>query len=290
MYSKQPSERTHVRCRRNAANREKPEIREERRLFMDFEDRNVYKDYSGIYAIRNKITNSVYVGQTRQKFIKRYFLHSYKLRHRVHDNRHLQHAFDKYGSEAFVFEVVEILLGDKEFFNQREMYYIQLFRHQTKCYNMTDGGDGAKGTHPSHENIRRLAEINRKKNTGKKLTEETKRKMSEAQKYRHQQYPMTDDMKRKIIDGRRNGLESGTYQTQKITPDTVKRIKHMLMQGIKQSDIAKEFGITQTNVSAIKTEKSWRFVSIEGWDEWRKMRHRSTLCQAGEPEGATTIP
>ena len=45
---------------------------------MDFEDRNVYKDYIGIYVIRNKITNSVYVGQTRQKFIKRYFLHSYR--------------------------------------------------------------------------------------------------------------------------------------------------------------------------------------------------------------------
>lgn len=30
---------------------------------------------------------------------------------------------------------------------------------------------------------------------------------------------------------------------------------------------------------------------LKGWDEWRKKRHRATLCQADSVlEGATTIP
>ena len=257
---------------------------------MEFFDRDRYRGLSGIYLIRNKVNGLVYVGQTRQKFIKRYFLHRYKLRHGIHDNCHLQRAFAKYGEESFEFIIVEVLCGDKELFNEREMFYINKYRQGPGCYNLTAGGDGAKGTRPSEENIRRLAEINRRLNTGRKLSETTRLRMSEAQRKRHQQYPMSDALKRKVIDGRREGLESGNYRTQKIVPKTVEEIQRMLMQGAKQADVAAKFGISQTNVSAIKNGRSWKFVSIEGWNEWRKQYHRSTLCQADSSEGATTIP
>lgn len=257
---------------------------------MKFVDRVLYGDFSGIYVIRNKLDGSIYVGQTKQRFVKRFFLHRWKLRNGTHDNKHLQRAYDKYGEEAFEFEVEEILVGDSDFFNSEEMRIIKEYRLQGKCYNLTDGGDGAKGTKLSEENVRRLAELNRKLNTGKKASEETRKRMSETHKQRHQDHPMSNEQKQKTKQTRLAKLNAGENGTQKITPPIVEEIQRLLMAGYKQADVAAKFGLAQTNISAIKNGRSWAFVSVKGWDEWRQKRHRATLCQAGSvPEGATTI-
>lgn len=258
---------------------------------MRFVDRELYGDFSGIYVIRNKVNGSIYVGQTKQRFVKRFFLHQWKLRNGTHDNKHLQRAFNKYGEDAFEFEVEEIIIGDSNFFNSEEMRIIKKYRLQGACYNQTDGGDGAKGTKLSEENVRKLAELNRKLNTGKKASKETRERMSKSHKQWHRDHLISEETKQKNKQTRLVKLNSGTNGTQKVTPPIVEEIQRLLMAGNKQADVAARFGLSQTNVSAIKNGRSWTFVSIEGWDEWRKKRHRATLCQADSTsEGATTIP
>lgn len=42
---------------------------------MEFIDKDIYKDQSGIYQIRNLVNNKIYIGQTTMRFIKRYWHH-----------------------------------------------------------------------------------------------------------------------------------------------------------------------------------------------------------------------
>ena len=58
-----------------------------------------------IYRIHNTITNKDYVGLTNNP-IRRKNRHFYDLNNHIHCNPHLQRAFDKYGAEALVFEIL----------------------------------------------------------------------------------------------------------------------------------------------------------------------------------------
>ena len=60
----------------------------------------------GIYRIRNLINNKVYIGSTKNMKL-RWAKHKALLRHNKHQNTHLQSAWNKYGEDAFVFEVIE---------------------------------------------------------------------------------------------------------------------------------------------------------------------------------------
>lgn len=61
---------------------------------------------SGIYIIRNIINNKVYIGKS--VLIKsRIYNHKSALRGSRHRNKYLQRAYDKYGMDNFIFEVLE---------------------------------------------------------------------------------------------------------------------------------------------------------------------------------------
>lgn len=66
---------------------------------------------SGIYAIVNKINGKLYYGSTLN-FKTRKNDHFKTLRSQSHRNPHLQHAFNKYGNNAFEFIIVEYVQPD----------------------------------------------------------------------------------------------------------------------------------------------------------------------------------
>jgi len=61
---------------------------------------------SGIYKILNLITGKFYIGSAKNLF-HRWKTHEWLLINNRHGNRYLQAAYDKYGPEAFQFEVLE---------------------------------------------------------------------------------------------------------------------------------------------------------------------------------------
>lgn len=63
-----------------------------------------YKN-SGVYLIRNKITNQEYVGSSAI-INKRFCYHRNRLLNKKHPNPKLQRSYDKYGAEAFEYVVV----------------------------------------------------------------------------------------------------------------------------------------------------------------------------------------
>jgi group I intron endonuclease len=79
----------------------------------------------GVYIIRNTINGKLYVGSSNNlKY--RIARHLYMLKSSTHYNRHLQAAFDKYGQDAFQFQIVEECSIEEQI--AREEYYTQLHK------------------------------------------------------------------------------------------------------------------------------------------------------------------
>lgn len=106
----------------------------------------------GIYQIRNKINNKIYVGSSINMY-KRFKNHKITLLLNKHKNIYLQRAVNKYGIKNFIFEVIEFC--DKEKILIREDYYLQLLNCCNKSvgYNINPSATG--GTQFTEEVIKR---------------------------------------------------------------------------------------------------------------------------------------
>lgn len=90
-------------------------------------------ELKGVYKIKNIKTEKFYIGSTIDSFKIRLKAHREALVRGTHKNRHLQNAWNKYGSDAFVFEIVEIC--EETICRQREQYYLDL-GPWNKMYNI----------------------------------------------------------------------------------------------------------------------------------------------------------
>lgn len=100
-----------------------------------------------IYMITNKINGKFYIGKTVcVNAEQRWKRHVSSLKHAVKSGNkltYLQNAMKKYGSENFVFEVIESLdNNDKKMLSEREIWWIA---NKHPEYNMTKGGEGMLG-------------------------------------------------------------------------------------------------------------------------------------------------
>lgn len=129
---------------------------------------------SCIYTITNKVNGKIYVGKTNH-FFKRKSQHKCALREKIHNNRHLQRAWNTYGEDSFLFEILEEY--PKEYLYAMEHYWCIML----DCFNY-DKGYNEKPTHPLNKGGNSIAsrEKVRIANTGKKASQEAKEKMSLA--------------------------------------------------------------------------------------------------------------
>lgn len=113
-------------------------------LVSNIED--LYK--TGVYKITCVTNNKIYIGsacgtkhslKTRNGFVGRWCSHISKLKANTHANKHLQSAWNKYGEDSFMFEIIEFcsILNAKK----REDYYINFYQSSNHDYgfNMLSG-------------------------------------------------------------------------------------------------------------------------------------------------------
>lgn len=233
--------------------------------------KDIYKQI-GIYRITNTINNTSYIGKTGMNFGDRWDSHRSLLNANKHDNKYLQNAWNKYGSDAFEFCVVEVV-DDANLLNDLEIKYIAKYRENGLSYNLHDGGDGGYnlGKHLSDETKQKIGEKNRVNMTGRKLSDETKAKMSASHKKRYALWTDED----RVAHGRLSSKCASGYKwsdeskaafsrlqrshpnSAKFTPDGIRSIRAKREAGAKLTSLAEEYSTTPSYISSIVHRRRW---------------------------------
>ena len=126
----------------------------------------------GVYQIRNKVNEDRYIGSSGN-LENRWEWHCKKLRKGVHPNNYLQHAWNKYNEENFVFEVIEEVSGGNTVRLVREQVYLDEGFAKGILYNIArNAGGGNLG----EEVNQKLSEVL----TGREITQEWRDNIGKA--------------------------------------------------------------------------------------------------------------
>lgn len=87
-----------------------------------------------IYQITNMLTGDFYIGSA-QSFARREWQHRYDLKRGKHKNPHMQASWNKYGEEAFVFEILEEHPDGADILDV-ENTYLHRVVGQENCFNV----------------------------------------------------------------------------------------------------------------------------------------------------------
>lgn len=85
-------------------------------------------DMIGIYKITNKTNGKFYIGSSKN-ISKRFREHKLDLKKNKHKNKKLQNAFNKYGEENFIFEILEecnlenLLVLENKYYQELKPFY-----------------------------------------------------------------------------------------------------------------------------------------------------------------------
>lgn len=97
---------------------------------------------TGIYKITCVGNNKCYIGQSIA-IKRRWNDHKKSLKQGTHYNKYLQNAYNKYGENSFVYEILEQCSKDN--LNEREQFYIALFDSFKNGFNCDLGGSNISG-------------------------------------------------------------------------------------------------------------------------------------------------
>jgi group I intron endonuclease len=116
----------------------------------------------GIYQIKNKINQKIYVGSSIN-VNKRLYKHLWMLRRGDHDNIHLQNSFNEYGENCFDFSLIEHC--DCNDLINRENHYISFFSscNDTYGYNLASVNEFRRNTYNDGVKVK-LSKYNLNKN------------------------------------------------------------------------------------------------------------------------------
>lgn len=189
---------------------------------------------SGIYSIKNKINNKYYYGSSNN-IEKRWKQHKYRLNKNNHSNIHLQNAWNKYGEDMFVFEIVEnisceeLVDVEQQYLNWMKIFPKKLFYNisvDSKCPNR-----GRKVGPHSEESKQKM----RISAFGRKMSDESKLKISQSRigKYSGNSHPMY---------GKHHTDESNIKN----------RLSHLGKKALEITKLKKQSSMIGKNSSAIK--------------------------------------
>ena len=122
---------------------------------------DMYKSEPGVYMILNVMNDWRYVGSAARSISRRWSEHRYALKNNKHRNQHLQNAWNKYGSSAFVFIVLENC--EPELVLTKEQSWFDLFKSQSMLmYNKRENVASQLGLKHSDETKCKISEISKK--------------------------------------------------------------------------------------------------------------------------------
>lgn len=186
---------------------------------------------SGIYKITNTANGKIYIGQSVD-VQRRINDHQRTLAKGTHYSVHILRAYQKYGADAFKYEVIEYCsISDLD---SREIYWIKYYdsANPSKGYNVSFGG---QSTHKYNADY-----CNRRRGEGNPM-------------YGKKQSASRRAYQRQVALGSSDILDE----------NIVRDIKTKLLSAPSISDIAKEYGVSVSTIWCIKECKNWDWVSSE---------------------------
>lgn len=209
-----------------------------------------------IYTIEHIETGHCYVGCTIQSIKHRWNRHKNSLINGNHKNPHLQNAWNKYGEDAFKFEVIDDSAKTTEELNLLEIDYVNYQGY----YNIRAGG-GSRGAH-SDETKKKMSKNNARYWKGKTFSEEHCRKISDAGKINSywKGKVLPEETKRKMCIARKNKYFGENNPSAKLTEENVIQIRYLYEAGRTQQHLASKFLVTQAHVSDIINRKAWKHI------------------------------
>jgi group I intron endonuclease len=143
-----------------------------------------------IYQITNMITGDFYIGSA-QSFARRQWQHRYALKRGDHKNPHMQASWNKYGEDAFVFEILEEVSDESDIL-EIENIYLHECVGRVDCFNVNrDAQLPRLGQTHSEESRKKISSSRKGKaggedhyRYGQTLSDEVRKKISRTQKGR----------------------------------------------------------------------------------------------------------
>jgi group I intron endonuclease len=195
------------------------------------------KVVSGVYYIRNSITEKTYYGSSIN-IERRWKQHIYDLEKNGHYNYFLQKEWNTFGPDFFEFEILEEIKDTKKMV-LREQYYIDLQKinqriDHEKCFNIAHGANSLSGANNPM--------------WGKKHSSETKEKIGEKSLGRidGQKNPQAKLTSEKVI------LIREEYNAEKILNINVRKRNNMYCM------LAKKYGVNRCTIRDIMLRRTWK--------------------------------
>lgn len=185
-----------------------------------------------IYRITNMENNHYYIGSA-ESFARREWSHKYELRKGTHKNPRLQAAWNKYGEEMFVFEVLELVPEGFTAFEVENKYLAECVG-KPDCYNINTDAIGMRTGIKMTEESKQKLSANRKGKAagqnhyryGKTLAEEIRAKISASQKGKanpRKGQPMSEQGRANVSAAVKRGSDSHFYGKRPENADDLQR-------------------------------------------------------------------
>lgn len=233
---------------------------------------------SGIYKIVNRINGKSYIGSS-VNITFRWYVHKYELNSQIHDNIHLQRAWNKYGKENFNFEIIEevpqneLLKKEQKYLNECKsnprLYYNEVYEAGgfIDRKGINNGFYGKTHTKEVREKIskvhkgkivpkevkKKISENNARYWKGKHISEETKKKISIGNTGKIRTNEEKEKLKSVMLENRYN-ISAKNYSF-------TNRVTNEIYNGT-QYDFRKKYNLKQYNVSRLvnkirPSHKNW---------------------------------
>jgi group I intron endonuclease len=199
----------------------------------------------GIYAIKNKINDKMYIGSSIS-IEHRFYTHKLNLSKNVHGAKLLQEDWDNLGESNFEFIVLEELINPtKDQLFKKEQYYIDLYESYDTGYNyckIASGGNGSGIKHPFYNRL---------------VPDDTKEKISNTLTGRHLSKEHCENISKSQIGHKRitkEVREKISAKQRKLLDEEVKDILNRISYGETLISIKQIY--TQVSYSTIKGIKN----------------------------------
>lgn len=212
----------------------------------------------GIYSITHINSGKKYIGKSvniERRIIAHKCSNSKTVRSKVHTNRYLYNAVQKYGWTAFTVEILETFDAvDEKTIAERELHWIDFFKSTSREFGFNLRRDSSSGmiVHPETRKLYQGKTGDLNPNYGNKWTPEMREKMSIIAKARHASGEIygNDWRKKQGIKSAEFWANNPVIKQEMIEKVTLANTKYKISQYTKQGQFVTKWESVGSIVSA----------------------------------------